>query len=87
MTFICVLHLNTGTKGGDQKGNSQNGTGNEVEEIPFTETRFYVPSSYSAGPAPERDSMQSSSSYMSTLNVIVIIFFVLLSTGLVIGGS
>jgi hypothetical protein len=59
----------------------------EVEDIPFTKTKFYIPSSYSAGPDPKRASNQPSSGYMSTVNVIVIIFFVLLSTGLVIGGS
>lgn len=67
---------------GDIKGDSKNTTiGDALKAVPFQDSRFYVPSSYSAGPDPKRASMPISSGYMSTVNVVVIIFFVLLSTG------
>ena len=68
----------------DQKnGNDKNITVDVIEVVPFHETRFYVPSSYSAGPDPKRASMHTSSSYMSTVNIILIIVLVIMSTGLV----
>jgi len=69
----------------DNKGNSENNTiGDALRKVPFHESKYYVPSSYSAGPDPNRASLPISSGYMSTVNVIVIVFFVLLSTGFVI---
>ena len=62
--------------------------GDEVEEIPFHETKFYVPSSYSAGPNPERSSLTKiSSGNMSAVNALVIIFSILLSISLVVALS
>ena len=85
-TFViktfCLFSV---TNKGDIKGDSKNTTiGDALKVVPFHESRFYVPSSYSAGPDPNRASMPISSGYMSTVNVVVIIFFVLLSTGFVI---
>ena len=82
LTTRCMLHYILGNKGEESK----NVTGDEPREVvPFHETRFYVPSSYSAGPDPKRASMQTSSgSFSTTVNIILITFFVLLSIGLAI---
>ena len=66
----------------------ENATLEGNEEIPFHETRYYVPSSYSAGPNPERSSLKTiSSSTVSTVNALVITFFALLSISLVVALS
>ena len=76
-----MLYYIAGNKGEESK----NVTGDEIREVvPFHETRFYVPSSYSAGPDPKRASMQTSSGSFTTVNIILITFFVLLSLGLAI---
>ena len=66
----------------------ENATLEGDEEIPFHETRYYVPSSFSAGPNPKRSSLKTiSSSTVTTVNVLVITFFTLLSISLVVALS
>ena len=78
--FLCIKHIVSSFT-------DENGTlnGDELEEVPFHETRFFVPSSYSAGPNPERSSLKKSSSgNMSTVNALVISFSVLLGICIVV---
>ena len=87
--FLWIFQPLTGNGKEDHKNSSPNNTDDDsADRIPFTETRFYVPSSYSAGPDPaHRASPMSSSGSLSAISIVIIMFFVLLTTGLVIVGS
>ena len=89
MPFLWIFIPFTGNGKVEHNNSSPNNTGDDsADKIPFTETRFYVPSSYSAGPDPaHRASPMSSSGSLSAISIVIIMFFALLTTGLVIVGS
>ena len=89
MLLLLIFRWFTGNGKENHKKSSSNNTVNDsAERIPFTEARFCVPLSYSAGLyAAHRASPMSSSGSLSAISIVIIMFFVLLTTGLVIVGS